>query len=67
MEDIIGNSQPELVGDDEDSEDEERPSNCCMRCMLSMQAGFKDEQSMLYKVSSFFLSELKVALSECLR
>ena len=45
MEDVLGNSQSELI--QEDNEDEERPFNCCMRQMLSLQADFQNEKSML--------------------
>jgi len=56
MEDVVPNPQSELIeDDDEDSEDEDRPSNCCMRCILSLQTDFQNEKSMLYKVSYFVL------------
>ena len=36
-------------GGNDSEEEAERPTNCCMRRLLSSQSDFKNEQSLLYK------------------
>ena len=54
MQDVLDGTQDNGSDSDEDSEDEERPTDCCMQRILNLQSDFKSEQSRLYKVCLFF-------------
>jgi hypothetical protein len=51
MQQVEGND-----GNDTEEEDDERPTDCCMRRILSLQDDFRNEKSLLELVSCYRLT-----------